>query len=118
MIHVSTPSHMARPVRLWDTLEYSRIQQDTSARPYPHGLHTIPPDTAGILKAAFARHEVLGQARSCCADGVEAIRWPREVCKDRECESRDRSNDDSAILTLQLYHRDQRREISTMAPLN
>ena len=42
MIHVSTPSHMARPVRLWDTLEYSRIQQNTSARPYPHGLHTMP----------------------------------------------------------------------------
>ena len=24
-IHVSTPSHMARPVRLWDTLGYNRI---------------------------------------------------------------------------------------------
>ena len=34
-IHVSTPSHMARPVRLWDTPGYNRIQQDTSARAYP-----------------------------------------------------------------------------------
>ena len=32
---------MARPVRLWDTLGYSKIQQDTSARPYPRRLHII-----------------------------------------------------------------------------
>ena len=38
MIHVSTPSHMARPVRLWDTPGYNRIQQNTSARAYPHRL--------------------------------------------------------------------------------
>ena len=27
-IHVSTPSHMARPVRLWDTPGYNGIQQE------------------------------------------------------------------------------------------
>ena len=54
-IHVSTPSHMARPVRLWDTPGYNRIQQDTSARAYPHRLHTIPPDTAGIRRRSRIR---------------------------------------------------------------
>ena len=48
-IHVSTPSHMARPVRLWDTPGYNGIQQDTSARAYPHRLHTW--DTWGIHAA-------------------------------------------------------------------
>ena len=52
-IHVSTPSHMSRPMRLWDTPGYNRIHQDTSARAYPHRLHTIPPDTAGIRRRFF-----------------------------------------------------------------
>ena len=70
-IHVSTPSHMARPVRLWDTLGYTGIQQDTStrayplgyngiqqdtsARAYPHRLHMMPPDTAGIRRRSRIR---------------------------------------------------------------
>ena len=35
---------------LFDTTGYDRIRQDTSARPYPRRLHTIPPDTAGIRR--------------------------------------------------------------------
>ena len=45
-IHVSTPSHMARPVRLWDTLGYTGIQQDTSTRAYPLGYNGIQQDTS------------------------------------------------------------------------
>ena len=52
-IHVSTPSHMARPVRLWDTPGYNGIQQDTSARAYPHRLHKSP--DLNICDLAFFR---------------------------------------------------------------
>ena len=73
-IHVSTPSHMARPVRLWDTLGYNRIQQNTSARAYPHRLHTIPPDTTYKVESLYQTKE--GCRRKVSRD---AYTW-RELC--------------------------------------
>ena len=51
-IHVSALSHMDQHGRMWDTLGYTEIHQDTSARVYPHKLRTIHQDTAGIRTKA------------------------------------------------------------------
>ena len=75
MIHVSTPSHMARPVRLWDTPGYNGIQQDTSARAYPHRLHTW--DTWGI-HAAMMYPIVAGEIH---AEYIQDTCWiQRSMC--------------------------------------
>ena len=87
-IHVSTPSHMARPVRLWDKPGYNRIQQDTSARAYPHGLHTwdtwgihaamMYPIVAGEIHAGYIQDTCWIQRNMCILE--ESIRHMQDTC--------------------------------------
>ena len=87
-IHVSTPSHMARPVRLWDTPGYNRIHQDTSARAYPHRLHTwdtwgihaamMYPIVAGEIHAGYIQDTCWIQRSMCILE--ESIRHMQDTC--------------------------------------